>query len=393
MPKLGLGMSLVRTRLRIPIAVSVVNPNFDDLSGLQDHGGGWYGGVPFGWNSQKTDDNTYSVKSTNGVFYANLQALSQVGQFYVDDFIANNGALSGRTTASGFGAWATSDNSFQVDNGQITINSNTPVDYHAASFALPALGATDILSLSITVRPSGANFMGFGFNPNPATATTPTQFLTHIGYGWVYFEGLGSANPNIQIFKGPSTGGAVYAAPLTHPTLNFDPSLATTFEFTYSASAKTLSLLASNGSNSSTLLNNLDVSSIPLSAFQNFSLQFQGQEFGTSSNPAYVDSLSVSNNGFKTFYQNLGVVPFSAIGTLNCKACMLGGGSSQLGFGFYNSTSGALIANGGAVITASESAPQTVSFSGSGVDGTPIRLAFWSTGTAIGIRDISVTLD
>ena len=210
---------------------------------------------------------------------------------YQDDFSANAGALNGRATASGFGNW-TAGGAFQVGSDQIRINSNTPVDYHTASFSLPSLGATDILSLSITVRPSGANFMGIGFNPNPATG--PTPFLTQNGYAWVYYEGLGVANPNIQIFQGPSTAGASYAAPLTHSTLNFDASLATTFEFTYSAAAKTLSLIASNGGNSSTLLNQMNVSTIPLEVFSNFSLQFQGQTLGDSANPAYVDNLSVS---------------------------------------------------------------------------------------------------
>ena len=211
---------------------------------------------------------------------------------YQDDFSNNDGALNGRTTASGFGNWTTSDSAFQVGSGQIRINSNTPVDYHEATFSLPSLGVTDILSLSITVRPSGPLFMGIGFNPNPATG--PTPFLTQNGYAWVYYEGLGVANPNIQIFQGPSTAGASYAAPLTHSTLNFDASLATTFEFTYSAAAKTLSLIASNGGNSSTLLNQMNVSTIPLEVFSNFSLQFQGQTLGDSANPAYVDNLSVS---------------------------------------------------------------------------------------------------
>jgi hypothetical protein len=87
-----------------------------------------------------------------------------------------------------------------------------------------------------------------------------------------------------------------YSAALTHPALDFDASLPTTFEYTYSASAKTLSLLASNGGKSSTLLNNLDVSTTPLEAFQNFALQFQGQDLGTDTNPAYVDSLKVEIN-------------------------------------------------------------------------------------------------
>jgi hypothetical protein len=215
---------------------------------------------------------------------------------YEDDFSANPGALNGRTTATGFGNWTVSGiyndgntNVFQVGGGQITINTNAPVDYHAASFALPALGATDILSLSITLRPSGPNFTGFGFNPDPATG----PFLTQNGYGWVYYEGLNGGNPNIQIFTGASTAGAIYFAYLDNPALNFDASLPTTFQYTYSAAAKTLSLSAVNGTNSSTLLNNADVSSIPLSAFSNFVLQFQGQTLGTDENPASVDYLKV----------------------------------------------------------------------------------------------------
>jgi hypothetical protein len=233
------------------------------------------------------------LKSTAAKLIAAFLMLSSgqskaASYLYQDDFSANNGALNGRATASGFGNWTNADGAFQVGSDKITINSNTPVDYHTASFSLPTLGAYDILSLSITVRPSGSLFTGIGFNPNPAA------YLTQSGYAWVYYEGLGAANPNIQIFQGPSTAGAVYAAPLTHPTLNFDPSLATTFEFTYSASAKTLSLLASNGSNSSTLLNQLNVSTMPQEAFSNFSLQFQGQTLDTDFYPAYVDQLSVS---------------------------------------------------------------------------------------------------
>jgi hypothetical protein len=137
--------------------------------------------------------------------------------------------------------------------------------------------------------------MGFGFNPNPATG----PFLTQNGYGWVYFEGLGTGNPNIQAFTGASTAGplqgtALDRTPLFLSNLNFNPSLATTFEYTYSAAAKTLSLSAVNGTSSSTLLNNADVSTIPLGSFSNFSLQFQGQTLGSDSNPAYVDNLSVS---------------------------------------------------------------------------------------------------
>jgi len=206
---------------------------------------------------------------------------------YQDDFSANAGALNGRTTATGFGNW-TAGGAFQVGSDQITINSNAPVNYHAASFSLPSLAATDTLSLSITVRPSGASFMGIGFTSGSG------QYLINSGYAWLYYEGLGAGTPNIQFFKGGGATGAAYYATLDNPALNFNASLATTFQYTYSASDKKLSLSATNGSNSSTLLDKMDVSALPVDSFNNFALQFQGQTLGTESNPAYVDNLSVS---------------------------------------------------------------------------------------------------
>jgi hypothetical protein len=207
---------------------------------------------------------------------------------YQDDFSANAGALNGRITASGFGNW-TAGGAFQVGSDQITINSNTPDPYHAATFALPTLGATDILSLSVTVRPSGAGFMGIGFTSGSG------QYLINSGYAWTYYEGLGAGNPNIQVFKGAGATNATYYATLDNPALGFDASLATTFEYTYSAAAQTLSISAVNGASPSrTLLNNADMSAFPLSSFSNFALQFQGQTLGSDTNPAYVDRLSVS---------------------------------------------------------------------------------------------------
>ena len=218
--------------------------------------------------------------------FLRLQIILQ-GPTYQDDFSTNPGPLNGRTTASGFGNWTTSDSAFQVDDGQITINSNTPVDYHRASFSLPSLGASDTLSLSITLRPSGSLFTGFGFTSGS------DQYVQNNGFNWIYFA---SGNPTIQFLRGQGPTGLNYSAELTNPALNFDASLPTTFQYTYSASAKTLTIIASNGGNSSTLLNNLDVSTTPLSGYSNFALQFQGQTLGTDTNPAYVDSLKVEIN-------------------------------------------------------------------------------------------------
>jgi hypothetical protein len=207
---------------------------------------------------------------------------------YQDDFSANAGALNGRATNTGFGNW-TADSAFRVGSDKITINSNTPVDYHRASFSLPSLGASDTLSLSITLRPSGSLFTAFGFTSGPG------EYVSNTGYNWIYFTGLGNANPRIEVLPAQAAAGKIYSASLINAALNFDASLPTTFQYTYSAADKTLSLSAVNGTSSSTLLNNADVSATPLSALNNFSLMFQGQTLGDDlTSPAYVDNLSVS---------------------------------------------------------------------------------------------------
>jgi hypothetical protein len=205
---------------------------------------------------------------------------------YQDNFSANDGALNSRTTATGFGNW-TADSAFQVGSDRITINSNTP-DYNRASFSLPSLGESDTLSLSITLRPSGSLFTAFGFTSSPG------EYVSNTGYNWVYYTGLGNPNPRIEVLTGAGPTGLSYSASLTNPAVNFDASLATTFQYTYSAAAKTLTISASNGGNSSLLVNNLDVSATPLSGISNFALMFQGQTLGNDANPSYVESMSIS---------------------------------------------------------------------------------------------------
>jgi hypothetical protein len=109
------------------------------------------------------------------------------------------------------------------------------------------------------------------------------------GYGIVFTQS--SASPNIQIFKGPSTGIKPFHS--TFSALSFNASLPTTYQYTYSDSAKTLSISATNGGNSSTLLDKYDMSAVPLSDFQNFALQFQSVALGSDPAPAYVENMSI----------------------------------------------------------------------------------------------------
>jgi hypothetical protein len=58
-------------------ALTIINGDFSDLTGLTYAGGGWYNGVPTGWSSNTTAL-TYNVVDWNaGNFAANLGQLSQ----------------------------------------------------------------------------------------------------------------------------------------------------------------------------------------------------------------------------------------------------------------------------------------------------------------------------
>jgi hypothetical protein len=154
MPKLGLGLSLSRTVKVGGVNVAITNRNFSNLTGLNDLGGGWYGGVPFGWTSEKTDDNTYSVLSVSGVFYANLSQLSDSSPFqrFYQDLVGtlpvpatatltlkacmlatgNNGLL-------GFGFYnSTNDNLIASGNETILSGTDLPSSPKTVSFTTTA---------------------------------------------------------------------------------------------------------------------------------------------------------------------------------------------------------------------------------------------------------------
>jgi hypothetical protein len=203
---------------------------------------------------------------------------------YEDDFVTNPGNLNGRTTASGFGNWVTSDNALQTGGGLLTVSTNSPVDYHAATFGLPTLQSGQILNLSVSVLPSGGGFLGIGFTESAG------QYLINSGFSWMFLEGVGSVSPGgVQIFRGIGAQDNVY----TGTPAGFSASLATTYTFSYDFSAKTIALSALNGTTTFEFFSALDVAGLPASAFSNFALQFQGQNLASDSLPAYVDSIRV----------------------------------------------------------------------------------------------------
>ena len=59
-------------------SVGLTNGNFADLSANTVTGEGWYGGVPAGWTSAAPASD-YTIIGSGGIYYANLDSLSEVG--------------------------------------------------------------------------------------------------------------------------------------------------------------------------------------------------------------------------------------------------------------------------------------------------------------------------
>jgi hypothetical protein len=171
MPKLGLGLSLPQTRKVSGVNVAITNRNFSNLTGLTNLGGGWYGGVPFGWNSEKTDDNTYSVLSIDGVFYANLSQLSDSSPFqrFYQDLVVTLPApatatltlkacmlATGNNGLLGF-AFYNSTNGDLIANGNETILSGTdsPSSPRTVSFTTTAPAGISIRLAFWSAQPIG----------------------------------------------------------------------------------------------------------------------------------------------------------------------------------------------------------------------------------------------
>jgi hypothetical protein len=65
--------------------LTVINGDFNDLTGLQEQADGWYSGVPAGWTSQRDADGpvTHSIRRETGDLVANVSTLSQTKPSFV----------------------------------------------------------------------------------------------------------------------------------------------------------------------------------------------------------------------------------------------------------------------------------------------------------------------
>jgi MYXO-CTERM domain-containing protein len=89
-------------------ALTVVNGDFQNTSGLWSLGGGWYGGVPVGWQGRTGTNYTVGDPLSNGNLVANTEQLSSPGPF--QPFYQDLGILDAESTITlsfDFSHWGT----------------------------------------------------------------------------------------------------------------------------------------------------------------------------------------------------------------------------------------------------------------------------------------------
>lgn len=229
-----------------------------------------------------------------------MAAVSQsFGAVYTDDFSTNPGSLNGRSTAAGFGDWVSNP---ALGTGVGTgIYQNGVAPYPTASFALPLVDSTSLISVSLTMKPTGSdnNFIGFGFtNDMLEPVTTKGNALT-------YLFGAGSTSTSPGLVSAQSGFGAGGAGQLNYsnPFTSFDSSLSTTITMSYVVASGQITLSALNNGQSVTVYDGFvnwtpngsgtGPNPVPYPTyFQYFTIQFQDQTTGTLG--GNISNLSVS---------------------------------------------------------------------------------------------------
>ena len=173
-------------------ALTIINGNFQDLTGLTPQGGGWYNGVPTGWSST-TPALTYNVLDWNsGNLAANLQTLSQTSPSF-RPLYQSAGLLNSASIVSlsfdilhfvpgpnvGVGIFNTYNNvNYDVwtplalpesggyaDGGRFTLSTASPIaadTYIGVAFWQGGAGAAGIDNVSIIPEPSTGSMMALG---------------------------------------------------------------------------------------------------------------------------------------------------------------------------------------------------------------------------------------
>lgn len=149
--------------------LGLTNGNFADTSSMTVTGSGWYGGVPAGWTTAASASD-YAVVESGGVYYANLNTLSEAGgaNFYpLRQGLGTTGTASDVTIS--FKAVSITPNAaFFVASGIFNAtNDATPL----ATLATPAwIDGSATLTYSATNVPAGTPlYVGFW----TVGATTP----------------------------------------------------------------------------------------------------------------------------------------------------------------------------------------------------------------------------
>ena len=139
--------------------LALTNGNFSDVTSNTVTGNGWYGGVPAGWTSA-APASEYTVIESGGIYYANLEALSDAGGATVSPLRQSLGTVgtTSDVTISFRAASLTSNAAFRVASGIFSAD-----DTELARLVTPAsINGSATLTYSAQGVPAGTQlYVGF----------------------------------------------------------------------------------------------------------------------------------------------------------------------------------------------------------------------------------------
>ena len=404
--------------------LGLTNGNFSDANSMTVTGNGWYGGVPAGWSTEAPVSD-YSVIESGGIFYANLNTLSQING---ETFTPLRQSLGTVGTIS-----ETSDVTISFRAASLTPNAA----FRVASGIFNAVNDTELARL---VTPASIN--------GSATLTYSAQGVPAGTELYVGFLALGGTSPGITDVTVSITAAAKSISIQSGSNLQLDPStpVSTDVDLVFAAGSKVkvvganaptasaVNLLSTSGSMSGSpildpavegyaltstgkrlrLLQGLDVlngnfqDTSGLVATLSAPGWYDGVPAGWSGNSSTYNVIDWDSGNFGASLQTLGpaggvyfhqmVGRVDAAGKVKLNFGILGlSGTYGMGAAIYEATPGGSLATTWSALatgTYDEAAgsAQVLETATDIAAGTPIAIAFWRWAGSPGIDNVALSI-
>jgi hypothetical protein len=401
--------------------LALTNGNFADVSSNTVTGNGWYGGVPAGWSTEAPVSD-YSVIESGGIFYANLNTLSQINGETFTPLRQSLGTVAtiSDVTISFRAASLTPNAAFRVASGifnavndtelarlvtPASINGSATLTYSAQGVpagtelyvGFLALGGTSPgitdITISITAAAKSISIQpGSTLVIDPATPVSTDVNLVFAAGSRV--KVAAASAPTASSVNLLSTTGSMSGAPVLDPALG---------EYTLTHTGNRLRLLQGLE-----VLNGNFQDTSGLVATPSAPGWYDGVPAGWSGNSSTYNVINWDSGNFGASLQTLGpaggvyfhqmVGRVDAAGKVKLNFGILGlSGTYGMGAAIYEATPGGSLATTWSALatgTYDEAAgsAQVLETATDIAAGTPIAIAFWSWAGSPGIDNVALSI-